>query len=152
LKVTKLRLVFVDNTVDKATGTIALKAEFGNKDHALWPGQFVDVSLVLTVREKAVVVPAAAIQTGQQGQYVYVVEQGGTAAVRPVKAGPASGERTVVESGIAAGETVVTDGQLRLTPGSPVVEKTGLTVPAKPGAGPGAGAPKQEASSPGKTR
>jgi multidrug efflux system membrane fusion protein len=144
------RLVFVDNAVDKATGTIALKAEFGNKDHALWPGQFVDVSLVLTVREKAVVVPTAALQTGQQGQYVYVVEQGGTAAVRPVKAGPAAGERTVIESGIAAGETVVTDGQLRLTPGSPVVEKTGLTVPAKPGAGPGAGAPKQEATSPGK--
>lgn len=139
------RLVFIDNAVDKATGTIALKAEFQNADGALWPGQFIDVALVLTVLEKAVVVPTAAVQTGQQGQYVYVVEPGGTAAVRPVQTGPASGERTVVASGLAAGDTVVTDGQLRLTPGAPVVEKTGLAAPppgaARPGASPATGAP-----------
>ena len=120
------KLVFIDNAVDKATGTIALKAEFQNPDGALWPGQFVDVALVLTVIEKAVVVPTAAVQTGQQGPFVYVVEPGGTAAVRPVKPGPAAGERTVIASGLAAGDTVVTDGQLRLTPGAPVVEKAGL--------------------------
>jgi multidrug efflux system membrane fusion protein len=130
------RLVFIDNAVDKATGTIALKAEFQNADQALWPGQFVDVSLVLTVREAAVVVPTAAVQTGQRGPYVFVVEQGGTAAVRPVTLGPAAGERTLVESGVAAGETVVTDGQLRLTPGAPVVEKAGLAAP--PAGPPGA--------------
>jgi len=124
------RLVFIDNAVDKTTGTIALKGEFDNADHALWPGQFVDVSLVLTVRERSVVVPTAAVQTGQQGPYVFVVEPGGTAAVRPVKPGPAAGERTVIDDGLAAGETVVTDGQLRLTPGAPVVEKSGLAAPA----------------------
>jgi multidrug efflux system membrane fusion protein len=139
------RLVFIDNAVDKTTGTIALKAEFQNADGTLWPGQFVDVALVLTVLEKAVVVPTAAIQTGQQGPYVFVVEAGGTAAVRQVKLGPAAGERTVIESGVVDGETVVTDGQLRLTPGAPVVEKAGLaTTPAgagKPGTAPAPGAP-----------
>ena len=124
------RLVFVDNAVDKATGTIALKAQFPNADRALWPGQFVDVALVLTVRERAVVVPTAALQTGQQGSYVFTVEQPGKAAVRPVVPGPAAGERTVIESGLAAGDTVVTDGQLRLTPGAAVVERTGLAAPA----------------------
>jgi len=128
------RLVFLDNAVDPATGTIALKAEFDNPDHALWPGQFIDVSLVLTVLKSAVVVPTAAVTTGQQGQYVYVVEQGGTAAVRPVTPGPVAGDRTAIETGLVAGETVVTDGQLRLTPGSPVVVKSAL-------AGPAAGAP-----------
>ena len=76
--------------------------------------------------KNAVAVPTEAIQTGQQGSYVYVVE-GGTAAVRQVTAGQATDGKTIVEKGLAAGETVVTDGQLRLTPGSPVVEKTGLT-------------------------
>lgn len=128
------RLVFIDNAVDQATGTIALKAEFDNPDHALWPGQFIDVSLVLTVRERAVVVPTAAVTTGQQGPYVYVVE-GGTAVVRPVTPGPAAGDRTAIESGVAAGETVVTDGQLRLTPGAPVVEKAGIAAPPAAAAG-----------------
>ncbi|HEY6000782.1 MAG TPA: efflux RND transporter periplasmic adaptor subunit [bacterium] len=125
------RVVFVDNSVDRATGTIALKAEFANADRVLWPGQFVDVSLVLTVRGKAVVVPTAALQNGQQGPYVFIVEAGGTAAVRPVKPGPAADGRTVIEAGLAAGDTVVTDGQLRLTPGSPVVLKTGLAEKAR---------------------
>lgn len=138
------KLIFIDNAVDKATGTIALKAEFQNPDGALWPGQFVDVALVLTVIENAVVVPSAAVQTGQQGPFVYVVEQGGTAAIRPVTPGPAHGGRTAIAAGLAAGETVVTDGQLRLTPGATVVEKTGLGGPptgAKPGAGPAGNAP-----------
>jgi multidrug efflux system membrane fusion protein len=128
--------VFLDNAVDPATGTIALKAEFDNPDQALWPGQFIDVSLVLTILEQAVVVPTAAVTTGQSGQYVYVVEQGGTAAVRPVTPGPVAGGRTAIESGVAAGETVVTDGQLRLTPGAPVVVKSGIGGPAagSPGA------------------
>lgn len=128
------RLVFVDNAVDPATGTIALKAEFDNADHALWPGQLTDVAIVLTVRERAVVVPDAAVATGQQGRYVYVVEPGGKAVVRPVTLGPAAGGLTVVESGVAAGETVVTDGQLRLTPGATVVEKAGLAGAAPPAA------------------
>ncbi len=146
------RLVFLDNAVDKATGTIALKAEFDNADHALWPGQFSDVSLVLTTLEKVVVVPAQAVQTGQQGDYVWVVDAAGAAAVRPITAGASAGERTIVEAGLAAGETVVTDGQLRLTPGATVVRKSGLSSPpAAPGArrqggAAGAGAPTPEKS------
>jgi multidrug efflux system membrane fusion protein len=142
------RIVFLDNAVDKTTGTIALKAQFDNVDQALWPGQFVDVFLVLTMRENAVVVPTEAVQTGQQGAYVYVVE-GGAAAVRPVTPGQATDGKTIVEKGLAAGETVVTDGQLRLTPGAPVVLKSELGAPAgKPAAGaaPAAGAPAAEKS------
>ncbi|MBI5440793.1 MAG: efflux RND transporter periplasmic adaptor subunit, partial [Deltaproteobacteria bacterium] len=104
------------------------------RDHALWPGQFLDVDLVLYTREGALVVPSQAIQTGQQGPYVYVVA-GGTAVVRPVEPGITAGDRTVVEKGLTAGETVVTDGQLRLTPGARVLVKEGLG-----GAGPRAGA------------
>ena len=85
--------------MDKATGTIALKAEFDNADHALWPGQFIDVSLVLTTLEKAVVVPSQAVQTGQQGAYVFVVDAAGAAAVRPITPGPAVGGRTVIDEG-----------------------------------------------------
>ena len=130
------RIVFFDNSVDKTTGTIALKAAFDNADHALWPGQFIDVSLVLTTLEKAVVVPSQAVQTGQQGAYVFVVDAAGAAAVRPITPGAAAADRTVIEKGLVAGETVVTDGQLRLTPGATVVRKTGLSSPA-----PGVGAP-----------
>jgi len=124
------RLVFLDNTVDKSTGTIALKAEFDNADHALWPGQFIDVSLVLTILEQVVVVPSQAVQTGQQGASVFVVDAAGCAAVRPITPGAAVAARTVVAKGLAAGETVVTDGQLRLTPGATVVCKPGLSAPA----------------------
>ena len=124
------RLVFLDNTVDKTTGTIALKAEFDNADHALWPGQFIDVSLVLTTLERAVVVPSQAVQTGQQGAYVFVVDAAGAAAVRAITPGATAGGRTVIESGIAAGETLVTDGQLRLTPGATVVRKSTLSADA----------------------
>ncbi len=139
------RLVFLDNTVDKTTGTIALKAEFDNADHALWPGQFIDVSLVLTTREKVVVVPSQAVQTGQQGAYVFVVDGASCVSVRPVTPGAAVGGRTLIEDGLVAGETVVTDGQLRLTPGAPVVCKPGLTAPAagKPEAGAGASTPEK---------
>ena len=130
------RIVFLDNTVDRTTGTIALKAEVDNPDRIFWPGQFIDVSLVLTTLEKAVVVPSQAVQTGQQGAYVFVVDAAGAAAVRPITPGAAVAGRTVVEKGLAAGETVVTDGQLRLTPGATVVRKTGLS-PRRRGRGPG---------------
>ncbi len=144
------RLVFLDNTVDNTTGTIALKAEFDNPDRALWPGQFIDVALILTTLKQAVVVPSQAIQTGQQGTYVFVVDAAGAAAVRPVTPGAVAAARTVIETGLASGETVVTDGQLRLTPGATVVRKTGLSAPpaasgapARPEAGAG-GAPSPE--------
>jgi multidrug efflux system membrane fusion protein len=116
-------LSFIDNTVNPATGTVLLKALFHNADEALWPGQFVDVALTLAVERNAVVVPAAAVQTGQQGPYVFVVGQDLSAAVRPVEVGHRFNEELIVEKGLQPGETVVTDGQLRLAPGMKVQVK-----------------------------
>lgn len=120
------RLVFVDNAVDPTTATIALKAEFPNADRSLWPGQFLDVTLLLYTRKGAVVVPSQAVQTGQEGPYVFVVGAGGEAAVRPVVPGLAAGERVVVEKGVEPGETVIVDGQLKVTPGAKVTVRRGL--------------------------
>jgi len=111
---------FLDNAVNPATGTIKLKGVFANKSRKLWPGQFTDVVMTIETRKNAVVVPTNAIQTSQQGQFVYVVKPDSTAEMRPVTSAVAAGEETVVEKGLAAGETVVTDGQLRLTPGARV--------------------------------
>lgn len=113
-------LTFIDNAVDKTTGTIRLKATFANSDRRLWPGQFVNVVLNLTTRHNAVVVPSQAIQTGQQGQYVFVIRRDGTVEMRPVAAGMTSGSEAVVDKGVVSGEQVVTDGQLRLVPGAKV--------------------------------
>ncbi len=113
---------FLDNAVNPATGTIKLKGVFANKSRKLWPGQFTDVVMTLGSRKNAVVVPTNAIQTSQQGQYIYVVKPDNSVEMRQVTATMAVGEDTVVEKGLAAGETVVVDGQLRLTPGA-VVEK-----------------------------
>jgi len=114
---------FVDNTVDQATGTIRLKGIFPNTDDRLWPGQFVNVVLTLSVQKDAVVVQSAALQTGQQGQFIYVVRDDGTAEMRPVTAGRTYQNYTVIESGLAAGEKVVTDGQMLLMPGAQVMVK-----------------------------
>ena len=119
-------LVFIDNAVDSDTGTIILKGRFANAENALWPGQFVDTTVRLETIHNAVVVPSEAIQTGQQGTYVYVVDSTGVAGMRPVTAGRTSGETTVVEKGLILGETVVTDGQLRLVPGAKVEIKKSL--------------------------
>ena len=114
-------LTFVDNTVDITTGTIKLKGTFPNTDHKLWPGQFVRVTLLLTTQPNAVVVPNEAIQTGQTGAFVYVVKQDKTVESRPVVTGARVEQDMVVSEGLAVGETVVTEGQLRLAPGSKVV-------------------------------
>lgn len=114
-------LVFVDNAVDPASGTLLLKGEFPNADGRLVPGQFVDVRLVLYEDPNAVVVPAAAVTAGQQGTYVYVMNPDSTVATRPVKVTRTIDEIAVVGSGLQPGETVVTEGQLRLSPGSKVV-------------------------------
>ncbi len=116
-------LTFVNNTVDSTTGTIQLKATFPNHRGILWPGQFVTVILTLTVQPDTVVVPSQAIQTGQQGQYVYVMRSDLTVESRPITVGRTLGAETVVAKGIAAGEKVVTDGQLRLVPGARVQVK-----------------------------
>ena len=113
-------LTFIDNAVDTTTGTILLKAAFPNQDKALWPGQFVDVTLLLTFQKDAVVVPTQAIQTGQQGQYVFVVKPDLTVENRSVNTGRTVDGETVVEKGLQSGERVVTDGQLRLFPGARV--------------------------------
>jgi multidrug efflux system membrane fusion protein len=119
------RLTFIDNSVDLTTGTIKLKATFDNGAHALWPGQFADVNMTLKSQPNAIVVPTAALQTSQNGTYVYVVEQDLTAKQQPVKVGWNVGEDTVIASGLQPGQRVVTDGQLRLTPGAKVDIKSG---------------------------
>ena len=127
-------LSFIDNTVDPATGAIRLIATFANRDRALWPGQMVDLRLLVTEQPDSVVVPARAVQTGQQGPYVFVVKAEGTVAVRPVTPGLAFGEELVIDKGLAAGERVVTDGQLLLADGVSVQERTPAGAPAKPAA------------------
>jgi membrane fusion protein, multidrug efflux system len=119
-------LKFIDNTVDTATGTIRLKAEFSNKEQTLWPGQFVNVRAQLNVEKGRVVVPTRAVQTGPDGKYVWVVAaQQNTVAMRPVQVlrsydDEAMGEATVIGSGLSAGETVVAEGQMRVAPGMKV--------------------------------
>ena len=113
------RLTFVNNTVDPTTGTIQLKATFNNAENVLWPGQYVEVVLTLT-SEPAVVVPSQAVQPGQQGPYVFVVKEDSTVQPRPIEVGRRLATETIVTRGLAAGERVVTDGQLRLMPGSRV--------------------------------
>ena len=113
-------LSFTDNAVDTTTGTVRLKATFDNKQRRLWPGQFVNVVLTLATQPDALVVPSQAVQTGQQGQYVFVVKPDQSVESRPVVAQRTAGEKTVIASGLQPGETVVTDGQLRLRPGSKV--------------------------------
>ncbi len=117
-------LTFVNNTVDPATGTIQLKATFANADNRLWPGQFVDVALTLTTVPNAVVVPTQAIQTGQQGSYVFIVRADHTVESRAVVPGRALDDETIVEKGVAAGDQVVTEGQIRLVPGARVEIKS----------------------------
>ncbi len=113
-------LSVIDNTVDTATGTIHLKATFDNKDSVLWPGQFVTSVLTLDTLQGATVVPAEAVQPGQQGQFVYVVKADNSVESRVVTTGRAFGKKMVIEKGITPGETVVVDGQLRLFPGAQV--------------------------------
>lgn len=113
-------LTFVDNAVDTTTGTVMLKGEFPNADGQLWPGEFVATTLVLDVQPDALVVPSKAVQTGQQGTYVFVVQTDGTAASRPVTVGRTVGDAVVVQSGLRDGERVVADGQSRLAAGARV--------------------------------
>lgn len=110
-------LTFINNSVDTATGTIQLKGTFENKDRRLWPGQFINVVLTLTTQRNAVVMPSAALQAGQQGQYVFVVKPDLTVESRPVTIAWSYGELAVVAQGVTSGEKVVTDGQLNLMSG-----------------------------------
>lgn len=117
-------LTFIDNALDVATGTIALRGTFANGAERLWPGQYVRVQLFLNMDKDAVTVPARAIQTGSDGKYVFVVKGDQTVEFRPVKAGRSSGENTAVDAGVQPGELVVTDGHLQLTDGAKVEVRT----------------------------
>jgi multidrug efflux system membrane fusion protein len=118
-------LIVVDNTVDTTTGTIKLKATVPNDDHRLWPGQFVNVVLTLDMQKDATVIPSEAVQAGPHGSFVYVVKPNKTVEARVVTVGQTLERRVVIDKGLAAGETVVTDGQLLLAPGAPVFELPG---------------------------
>lgn len=116
-------LTFVDNAVDTTTGTILLKGTFENADGVLWPGEFVNVRLQLYVDESALTVPARAVVSGQQGSFVFVIEPDSSAATRAVRVDRTAGELAVVSGELEPGDRVVTDGQLRLRPGSKVQVK-----------------------------
>ena len=117
------RISFVDNSVDPNTGTIKVKGTFPNADRRLWPGQFVNVTVELTTEKNATVVSTAAVQAGQQGPFVFVVKPDQTVEMRNVVVTRTAAAETVIASGIEPGETVVTDGQLRLVPGSRISVK-----------------------------
>ena len=126
-------LTFVDNAVDPSTGTIKLKGTFQNADRKLWPGEFVRVVLRLTTQPNALVVPNQAVQTGQQGEFVFVVKNDRTVESRPVTTGIRVDQELVVDRGLEFGETVVTDGQLRLSPGARVSMRDNHAKPAAGG-------------------
>lgn len=119
------RISFVDNAVDPTTGTIRIKGTFANAQRRLWPGQFANVIVTLTTDSAALVVPTAAVQAGQQGSYVFTVKSDRSVELRPVQIARTSGDESVVRTGLTVGETVVTDGQLRLLPGSRISVKDG---------------------------
>jgi len=123
-------LTFIDNAVDSSTGTIRLKGTFANQGHRLWPGEFVRVTLRLATQPHALVVPNQAVQSGQEGSYVFVVREDRSVESRPVVSGGRVDQEIVIEKGLQPGETVVTEGQLRLAPGMHV------QVAGAPGAGP----------------
>jgi multidrug efflux system membrane fusion protein len=148
-------LTFIDNSVDTTTGTIKLKGTFQNRDRKLWPGQFVRVTLRLSTRPNAIIVPNQAIQTGQNGTFVYVVKPNRTVEVRYVTASLRVDQDMVVDKGLESGETVVTEGQLRLAPDSHVIVRDGRGGPGGRGGqggrgrgGPKGGAPSDSGSAP----
>ncbi|MBZ5719036.1 MAG: efflux RND transporter periplasmic adaptor subunit [Acidobacteriia bacterium] len=119
-------LTFIDNGVNPQTGTVKLKATFQNKDRRLWPGEFADVLINLSVHKNAIVVPTKALQSGQQGEYVYVVTPQDTAEARPVKTSGTYHDLTLVSEGLTPGERVIVTGQLRVAPNAKVVVQSTL--------------------------
>jgi len=122
-------IAFIDNAVDPTTGTIKIKGSFANEDRRLWPGQFVNVVVTLRMDSTAIVVPTAAIQAGQQGDFAYVVKPNQTVDLRSVTIDRTAGAESVVKDGLAPGETVITDAQLRLVAGSHIKVKSDATQP-----------------------
>jgi multidrug efflux system membrane fusion protein len=115
---------FVDNAVEQTTGTIMIRGTFQNADRRLWPGQFANVTVTLGTDANAIVIPTAAVQTGQQGPFVFVMKSDKSVEMRSIRVARATGSETIVASGVTVGETVVKDGQLRLAPGTQVSIRT----------------------------
>ena len=115
------QLTFLDNAVQQGTGTVRLRATVPNGDRYFWPGQFVNVRLVLTTKKDAVLIPAQAQQIGQQGPFVYVVTPDSKAQIRPIVPGQRQGELIVVDRGLEPGERVIVTGQMSVMPDGPVV-------------------------------
>jgi multidrug efflux system membrane fusion protein len=120
-------LTFIDNMVDTTTGTIHLRATFDNRRGLLWPGLYVNTLMTLSQQANAKVIPAQALTAGQQGSFVYVVHDDGTVTARPVVSSRTVEGQAVIDKGLELGETVVTDGQVRLVPGSKVQIKSNLS-------------------------
>jgi multidrug efflux system membrane fusion protein len=121
------KLVFVDNSVDVTTGTISLHARFDNRREVLWPGLYVNILMTLAEQSNATVIPSQAITAGQRGSFVYVVQADGTVAPRAVTSSRSVEGQAVIDKGLKPGETVVTDGQVRLVPGAKVQIKNNLS-------------------------
>jgi multidrug efflux system membrane fusion protein len=128
-------LLTVDNQIDPTTGTVKLKAQFANDDFGLFPNQFVNARMLLDVMREIILIPAAAVQRGTQGTFVYVVKDDKSVAVRTVKLGPTEGETAAIESGLSAGEIVVVDGTDKLREGAKVEigERNAAAAPAEGG-------------------
>ncbi len=120
------KLTFLDNAVQNGTGTVNLRATMSNPDHHFWPGQFVNVRLVLATQKNAVLIPNQATQISQKGPFVYVVKPDGTADIRPVTLGQRQGDNVVITQGVAAGENVIVTGQMTVPPGGKVRVDTGV--------------------------
>jgi multidrug efflux system membrane fusion protein len=120
------RIAFIDNAVDQNTGTIRIKGTFPNTDGRLWPGQFVTVVVTLSTDPTAIVVPSVAVQAGQEGTYVFAVKPDQSVEMRPITVARIRGAESVIASGVKPGETVVTDGHLRLVPGGRISVKQPL--------------------------
>jgi len=120
------KLTFLDNAVQNGTGTVNLRATMSNPDHHFWPGQFVNVRLVLATQKNAVLIPNQATQISQKGPFVYVVKPDGTADLRPLTLGQRQGDNVVITQGVAAGENVIVTGQMTVPPGGKVRVDTGV--------------------------
>jgi multidrug efflux system membrane fusion protein len=134
------KLTFLDNAVQNTMGTVKLRATLPNSDRYFWPGQFVNVRLILTTKKDAVVVPVQAQQIGQQGPFVYIVKQDGTADMRPIVVGQRQGDMIVIDQGVQAGENVVVTGQMMVQPGGKV------TITNQPAAAPAGASPQASAA------
>ena len=139
---------FLDNAVQLGNGTVKLRARIPNEDRLFWPGQFVNVRLILDIAKAAVVIPSQAVQVGQIGTFVFVVKEDNTAAIRPIRPGQRQGSEVVVEDGVQGGEIVVLTGQLLLSPGVPVKIVGGPAAPSNAPAAAKADPPKEEPKKP----